>query len=140
VYVSNTKVKDLVEDLPTGFWSRLSTKVSLNIAPLTLELTLKERPEKRSEIRRQIESSLRRQGKLGSVDEPPQIVADRRCYVVGELTMRWALHEDIRPQILWFIGSTERTLVALGGRARHAPVLCGRAERHGTRRCQTSTR
>ena len=33
--------------------------------------------------------------------------------------MRWVVHEDVRPQIVWFVGSTERTLVALGGRARH---------------------
>jgi hypothetical protein len=40
-------------------------------------------------------------------------------YVVGDLIMRWGVHEDVRPAIVWFIGSTQGTLVALGGRARH---------------------
>jgi hypothetical protein len=37
--------------------------------------------------------------------------------------MRWAVHEDIRPQIVWFVGSTADTVVALGGRARHLTAL-----------------
>ena len=33
------------------------------------------------------------------------------------------MHEEIRPSIVWFLGSTGRTLVALGGRAQHLTHL-----------------
>jgi hypothetical protein len=123
MYVSKNKVEDLIESLPPTFWSRLSAKVGFALPPVQLEASLKERPETRSAIREQIEKTLRKQGRLGSVDEPPPFVEGHARYVVGELTMRWAVHEDIRPQIVWFVGSTDRTLIALGGRARHLTQL-----------------
>lgn len=123
MYVSETKVADLVNDLPATFWSRLSAKVGLTIPPVKLEVSLRERPETRRAVRKQIERMLRRQGRLGPLDDPPPPVEERARYVVGDLTMRWAVHEEIRPQIVWFVGSTARTLVALGGRARHLTHL-----------------
>lgn len=123
MYVSKTKVDDLAEGLPSSFWSRLSTTVGFTIAPVQLAVSLKERPERRSAIREQIEKTLRKKGELGPIDDPPSFVEGRARYVVGQLNMRWAVHEDIRPQIVWFVGSTERTLVALGGRARHVTQL-----------------
>lgn len=119
MYISKTKMDDLTARFPSSFWSRLSGTVGLAIPPLKLDVTLKERPEKQSAIRAEIEKALRKQGKLGPVDDPPPAIEGRERYVVGDLVMRWAVHEDIRPQIVWFVGSTGRTLVALGGRARH---------------------
>jgi Family of unknown function (DUF7019) len=82
-------------------------------------VTLRERPEKRSAVQARIEQELRKQDKLGPVDDPPPRTEGKDRYVVGDLIMRWAVHEDVRPQIVWFVGSTGHTLVALGGRARH---------------------
>jgi hypothetical protein len=119
VYVSKTKVADLVDALPESFWSRLSATVGLTIPPVRFDVSLRERPETRRTIRKRIEKALRRQGRLGPVDDPPPHVEGRPRYVVGDMTMRWAVHEEIRPQVVWFLGSTPGTLVALGGRARH---------------------
>jgi len=118
VYISQTKMDELIAEFPSSFWSRLSASVGLAIPPVNFGVTLREQPEKHSAVRARIEKALREQGKLGQVDDPPPR-ADSKRYVVGDLVMRWGVHEDVRPMIVWFVGSTERTLVALGGRARH---------------------
>jgi hypothetical protein len=119
VYISKTKMDDLIARFPSSFWSRLSGTVGLTIPPVKFDVTLRERPDKQSAVRARIEKALRKQGKLGSVDDPPPRTEGKDRYVVGDLVMRWAVHEDVRPQIVWFVGSTGRTLVALGGRAEH---------------------
>jgi hypothetical protein len=119
VYISKTKMDDLIAEFPSSFWSRLSGTVGLTIPPVKFDVTLRERPAKRSAVRARIEKALRKQGKLGPVDDPPPRTEGKDRYVVGDLVMRWGVQEDLRPQIVWFVGSTGRTLVALGGRARH---------------------
>jgi hypothetical protein len=119
VYISNKKMDDLIAGFPSSFWSRLSGTIGLTIPPVKFDVTLRERPEKQSAVRARIEKALRKQGKLGPVDDPPPRTEGKDRYVVGDLVMRWGVHEDVRPQIVWFDGSTGRTLVALGGRARH---------------------
>jgi hypothetical protein len=118
MYVSKTKMDDLIAEFPSSFWSRLSATVGLAIPPVKFDVTLRERPEKQSAVRARIEKVLRKQGKLVPVDDPPPRTEGKK-YVVGDLIMRWSVHEDVRPKIVWFVGSTGRTLVALGGRARH---------------------
>ncbi|MBB5782075.1 DUF7019 family protein [Nonomuraea jabiensis] len=119
MYISKTKMDDLIEEFPLSFWSRLSGTIGLTIPPVKFDMTLRERPEKKSAVRGRIEKALLKQGKLGPVDDPPTGLEGKTRYIVGDLVMRWAVHEDVRPQIVWFVGSTERTLVALGGRAEH---------------------
>lgn len=119
MYISKTKMDDLIARFPSSFWSSLSGTVGLTIPPVKFDVTLRERPEKQSAVRARIEKTLRKQGKLGPVDDPPPRTEGKDRYVVGDLVMRWGVHEDVRPQIVWFVGSTGRTLVALGGRARH---------------------
>jgi Family of unknown function (DUF7019) len=123
MYISKTKMDDLIAEFPPSFWSRLSGTVGLTIPPLAFGLTSKERLEKQSAVRVRIEKALRKQGELGPVDDPPAQTGGKRRYVVGDLRMRWGVLEDVRPQIVWFIGSTERTLIALGGRARHLTAV-----------------
>jgi hypothetical protein len=119
MYVSKTKMEDLIAGSPSTVWSRLSASVGLTIPPVKFDVTLRERPEKQSAVCARIEKGLHKQGKLGPVDDPPPGTEGKDRYVVGDLVMRWAVFEDVRPQIVWFVGSTADTVVALGGRARH---------------------
>lgn len=123
MYVSKTKMDDLIARFPPSVWKRLSGTAGVAIPPVKLDVTLSERLEKQSALRDRIENALRKQGRLGSVDHPPPRSEGGDRYVVGDLVMRWSLHEDLRPQIVWFVGSTGRTLVALGGRARHLTAV-----------------
>src|ERR1044071_9858728 len=61
VYVSKTKIDDLVTGLPSSVWSRLSATVGLTIPPVKFDVTLRERPEKQSAVRARIEKMLRKQ-------------------------------------------------------------------------------
>jgi hypothetical protein len=119
VYISKTKMDELIADLPSSFWSRLSATVGLTIPPVKFDVALRERPEKQSAVRARIEKALRKQGNLGPLDDPPPRIEGKERYVVGDLVMRWGVHEYVRPEVVWFDGSTGHTLVALGGRARH---------------------
>lgn len=118
MYISKTKMDELTAEFPPAFWSRLSVTIGLAIPPVNLDVALRDQPEKYSAVRARIEKALLNQGKLVPVDDPPP-GAEGKKYVVGDLVMRWGVHEDVRPKIVWFVGSTGRTLVALGGRARH---------------------
>jgi hypothetical protein len=73
---------------PSSFWSRLSGTVGLTIPPVKFEVTLTERPEKRSVVRARIEKALREQGRLGLVDDPPPRTEGKDRYVVEDLVMR----------------------------------------------------
>ena len=122
MYASTKKVKELIEEFPPGFLDRLTGSLGVGVPPLKLDLALKEQPQTGRKIRKRIEKKLRKQGRLGTPDElTPRDGRDR--YVSGELSMRWAIDEKIRPQIVWFLGSTGKTLVALGGRAEHVTQL-----------------
>jgi hypothetical protein len=101
VYISKKKMDDLIAGFPPSLWSRLSGTVGLTIPPVKFDVTLRERPEKQSAVRARIEKALRKQGKLGPVDDPPPRTERKDRYVVGDLVMRWGVHEDVRPQILW---------------------------------------
>ena len=48
VYVSKTKMDDLIAGFPSSFWSRLSGTFGLTIPPVKFDVTLMERPEKQS--------------------------------------------------------------------------------------------
>jgi hypothetical protein len=37
--------------------------------------------------------------------------------------MKWAVHEEVRPQIVWFTDATPLTIVGLGGRALHLTAI-----------------
>ena len=116
MYVSDNKVDELVDRLPQSLWDRFEPTVGINVPPINLSLALKSQPKTRRSALAAIEKALTKDGLLGSIEEP-------RMYVKGTLLMRWAVHEDVRPPIVWFVGSTTDTIVALGGRARHLTSL-----------------
>jgi hypothetical protein len=116
LYVSDKKVNELVDRLPQSIWGRLKPTVGINVPPVNIALALKEQSTRR-QVLATIEKALKKNGELGSIAEQP------RAYVKGTLPMRWEIREDIRPQIVWFVGSTADTVVAFGGRARHLTGL-----------------
>jgi Family of unknown function (DUF7019) len=113
-YISTTKAEMLGSDIKPSVWQRLEPSVGVNAFWLKLGVTLRQQPASRTDILQAITEKLAEEGKLGQFDE-----AILPAYVQGTMEMRYGSWEGDRLELVWFVGSDETHLVALGGRLRH---------------------
>jgi hypothetical protein len=69
---------------------------------------------KRTRKLRWVRRQLERSGEIGSIDDPKK-------YFAGRITMHYDAFDMVSPPVMYLIGETERTIVALGGSLKHVP-------------------
>lgn len=109
VYLSETKIDMLFGQIPRAAREDLSAELKINLGVVSSSVKGGERstPERRVVA---IEEYLRSKRMVGTVDEPSE-------FFEGSLSMRWG-PIDRGPAVV-FTGSTDRTVLALGGSLRH---------------------
>jgi hypothetical protein len=122
VYISNTKVDMLYEQINQSLLQRFSVDLSIDLKPLGAGVgaTIKQTPLKETRISklRLVVKYLEEQDNVGWIDAPGN-------YFKGSLPMDWgvAVGGDVAnsdpPYAMYFIGKTDRTTVGLVGSVRH---------------------
>lgn len=126
MYVSKPRLEELYGQ-NTGFlkrvWSRLSS-VGVTIGPAKLEMSAQEPSQHRQMDReaQHVKKVLSDAGRLGTFDEP-------REYFHGTASMFVVPFLEAQPSILYMVGTTESTVVALGGPLRHLINIERRAQK-----------
>ena len=109
VYLSETKIDMLFGQIPRAARDDLSAEFKINLGVVSSSVRGGERSTQQRRVLA-IDKYLRSQRMVGTVDEPAE-------YFEGSLSMRWG-PLDKGPAVL-FTGSTDRTVLALGGSLRH---------------------
>jgi len=129
VYISDSKVEMLYQQIPQSAKSTLAAELKLNLS--VIEATLKKEVpvETRISKLRIVSEYTEKNLDVGSIDKPG-------AYFKGTLNMRWgpwlewAIMEnrtaDEKGQMVWFSGETRHTIVGLGGSSKH---IVGREEK-----------
>lgn len=109
-YISDDKLGRLWDEYPPPWWRRAPNQItSLTIS----KVGVGRRPSEptRGQKLRWVQRRLEKKGKIGSIDEPKQ-------YFFGRLAMHYdAFPTD--PRTVYFVGETDKTIVALGGSLKH---------------------
>ena len=118
VYVSDSKVDMLFDQIPSRLQKRLSAELKLSLKVVSLSLKDNPRPDTRYSKLAVVREFILRELPVGTVDEPDD-------YFRGELDMHWDTWAQ-EPGLVYFSGMTPTTAVGLGGSAAHivggAPV------------------
>jgi len=111
VYVSDTKVEMLFEQIPQPFAKRMAREFKIDLKLVSLSLADAPTTQTRYGKLALVESFVRRELAVGSVDEP-------ELYVSGTLPMRWGPYGDEHGMV-FFAGATPATVVGFGGSLGH---------------------
>ncbi|MHC4696264.1 MAG: DUF7019 family protein [Planctomycetota bacterium] len=117
VYISDQKVDMLLSQISTAQKKKIATefKISLQLlsASRRTEVDSTENRIKRLEA---VAEFIRQNENVGSVNDP-------RAYFSGEMTLRWGPYpeswEDDGGNLVYFGGTTDDTILGLGGSSRH---------------------
>jgi hypothetical protein len=119
LYISDAKVDMLLQQIDPGFARRRSAEVGVNLtvvsAKRTVESIAPDRVTRLERVVRQLDDHY----DVGTIDEPGQ-------YFRGRLPMRWG--PLATGQGVYFGGSTEQTIVGLGGATGHVVGAVAPAE------------
>jgi hypothetical protein len=108
VYISDPKVDMLLSQIEPDAKKKLATEFSVDLKVFAAKRSTEHgRGEDRIARLEAVIKFLNENGYVGPIDEP-------RGYVGDTLPMRWGPHQD-EPDLVYFGGSTERTIVGLGG-------------------------
>ena len=112
MYLSPARLDELYGQSATG-WARAGARLrggGIKVLGTGGDLSL-DRPEQRFRLHRElqrVQKHLAKTGQLGTLDHPGE-------YFHGGMRMRYAAVEHVNPAVLYLVGETERTVVALGG-------------------------
>jgi hypothetical protein len=112
VYVSDSKVDMLLQQVDPGFAGKRTTEVGVSLkfvsAKRSVEAPVSDRVARLERVVRHLDDFC----DVGSIDEPGQ-------YFRGRLPMRWGPLASGQASLVYFGGSTEHTIVGLGGASGH---------------------
>jgi uncharacterized protein DUF7019 len=111
VYVSDTKVDMLFEQIPRPWAKRMAGELKISLKLVSLSLREAPTTQTRYSKLAVVESFVRRELAVGSVDDP-------ELYVSGTLPMRWGPYGEEHGMV-FFAGASSETVVGLGGSLRH---------------------
>ncbi|OKI36957.1 hypothetical protein A6A29_41180 [Streptomyces sp. TSRI0281] len=119
LYVSDSKVEMLLAQIDPKTNRKRSTEVSVNLTVVGGKRVIEETGgDERAARLEQLVRSLEEENELGTVDEPGR-------FFRGVLALRWGPF-PADPGLVWFGGSTDRTVLGLGRflRITHAGAGC----------------
>jgi len=113
IYVSDAKIDMLYSQIPRSFLEKFAVELSIDLKPLGAGLgaTIKENQlssETRYSKLRLVTTYVENHFNVGWIDAP-------EAYIKGSLPMRWGLYPADSPQIVYFGGLTNSTILGLGG-------------------------
>jgi len=121
VYISDTKVDMLYAQIPRSTVERIAGDLSIDLKVFSLAVSKKGRDDSQESRYAKLETVVKYLEKLfapviGSVDEP-------KVYIKGILPMHYSLIPPVfqqrKPRVAYFGGSTEHTILGLGGSPKH---------------------
>ena len=125
IYYSDDKIRDYQQQVTPSKWkSALRRLEQLEAKVLGSGGTLKFGPPASDPILRSMQtmfSDLANQGLVGTFDEP-------RRYFHGTLEFHYGFFNLVNPPVIFLVGATDRTLVALGGSQKHVRGFRDRKE------------
>jgi hypothetical protein len=109
LYVSDTKLDMLAEQIPRGLLSGLAAELQIDLK--VVGVSLREKPSEQTRYSKLavVEAYLHQHGSVGSVDDPA-------AYFGGTLPLRWGTIAD---NVVYFTGDGKRTVLGLTGSLRH---------------------
>ena len=120
IYYSEDKIRDYQQRVTPSKWkSALGRLEQLEAKVLGSGGTLKFRPPAPDTMLGSMQtmfSDLASQGMVGTFDEP-------RDYFHGTLVFHYGFFNLVKPPVIFLVGATDRTLVALGGSQKHVRGL-----------------
>ena len=115
IYISDAKVDMLFPQVPHDIKKKVALEFKMDLKLLSASRkTETETEDNRIARLETVVDFIRQYGDVGSVDDPGEYVAD--C-----LTMRWGSYGDSLEDspVVYFGGTTEKTIVGLGGSMKH---------------------
>lgn len=112
VYISDVKVDMLLSQIDAGFDRRRTTEVGADLKFVSLKRSVESATADRVTRLERVLRYLDGSGDVGTVEVPGP-------YVKGRLPMRWGPSATGQASLVYFGGSTERTIVGLGGASGH---------------------
>jgi len=112
LYVSDSKVDMLLQQVDPGFARKRSTEVGVNLTFVSAKRRVEVEASDPVVRLERLVQHLDDHYDVGTVDEPGQ-------YIRGRLPMRWGPLPSGQASLVYFGGSTEHTIVGLGGASRH---------------------
>jgi hypothetical protein len=110
-YASDAKIDDLYDRFQPLWLLRLLDQIGgLTIGAFGIVVggTRNRSQRTRRQKLKRVQRSLARSGEIGGIDEP-------KSYLFGRIKMHYGAFEMVNPPVMYLIGETERTIVALGG-------------------------
>lgn len=117
IYLSDDKIGELAQQLPPpSRWRRFLGRISgaqvtvmgsgggINVAP--------REPEQIIPVMQRVWKHLKSEDQVGTFDDPKR-------YFHGQLEFYYGIFDIVNPPVLFLVGGTERTIVALGGQKKH---------------------
>lgn len=112
LYVSDSKVDMLLQQVDPGFARKRTTEVGVNLTFVSAKRAVEAGAADRLVRLQRLVHHLDDHYDVGTVDEPGQ-------YFRGRMPMRWGPLPSGQKSLVYFGGSTERTIVGLGGASAH---------------------
>ncbi|HET6852469.1 MAG TPA: SAVMC3_10250 family protein [Pyrinomonadaceae bacterium] len=116
IYVSDSKVDMLLSQMPRDAKRKIATEFKIDLKLLGASRKAEtEYEENRFTRLDAVVSFVRQYGNLGTIDKPDE-------YIEDTLPMRWVHYPyeaDKELPVVYFGGSTDRTIVGLGGSEKH---------------------
>lgn len=112
VYVSDAKLEMLYEQIPTRLRDRLATELKIDLKLLSTAFS--EQPSGKSKYAKLklVTDFITKNKQVGTIDNP-------LSYFAGTLEMSWGPYGTGDEQIVYFGGSTNKTIIGLGGSLKH---------------------
>lgn len=130
IYISDSKVDMLLAQIPHEQKKKIATEFKVDLKLLSASRRAEAEDESNRFTRVEaVATFIREYGNVGSVDAPDE-------YVEGDMLMRWgpylntsAFSRDDSP-LVYFGASTDRTIIGLGGSAKHVIGNTGPSSTH----------
>jgi hypothetical protein len=125
IYISDAKVDMLFRQVPHDIKKKVALEFKMDLKLLSASRRTESEDNRIARLETVVDF-IREYGKLGSVDEPDDYVADSMSMRWGDYAGGW----DEPSPVVYFGGETDRTIVGLGGSAKHVLGNAGESPAH----------
>lgn len=121
IYISDTKVDMLYSQIPRRTFETIAGELNFDLKLFSLKVSKSGKEDLQESRYAKTQTVVRYLEKhfapvIGTVDEP-------KVYIKGVLPMHWCLippaYQQSKPRVVYFGGSTEQTILGLGGSPKH---------------------
>lgn len=121
VYVSDTKVGMLYDQIPSRTLNKISAELKIDLKVLSATFSENVSEKTRFSKLKIVDEFIRKNEHIGTIDEPSS-------YFQGAMPMRWGPITGGDGELVYFGGITNRTFLGLGGSFKHVIGEVGTSE------------